>query len=173
MGGLKKFGTGIGGHSRRASADMGLNITAMADIFTIILVFLLKSYASGAVSLSTTAGLVLPDAQAEASDVSALKVEVSEKAVLVEGAPVSPLEGFRPANEDRGGNGTIRTLVTALERERKRQLLIAQSNTSVKVDPRVIVLADKRAPYATLKAVLASAAVQGYTDFKLAVVKGK
>jgi biopolymer transport protein ExbD len=43
----------------------------------------------------------------------------------------------------------------------------------VKVDPKILVIADQRAPYQTIKSVLASAAVHGYTDFKLAVVKGE
>jgi hypothetical protein len=51
-------------------------------------------------------------------------------------------------------------------------LLIAKANTDVKVDSKVVVIADQRVPYITIKSVLASAAVQGYTDFKLAVVRG-
>ena len=37
----------------------------------------------------------------------------------------------------------------------------------------IIVIADQRAPYSTVKSVLASAALNGYTDFKLAVVRGE
>ena len=41
---------------RPGSGDMALQITSMADIFTIILVFLLKSFATG--SLNTTVKLI-------------------------------------------------------------------------------------------------------------------
>ena len=54
----------------------------------------------------------------------------------------------------------------ALERERQRELLIAKTNSDVKIDPKIMIVADQRAPYITIKSVLASAALNGYTDFK-------
>lgn len=158
---------------RRPSTDMSLQITSLADIFVIILVFLLKSYATGAVSLSPSKGLLMPEAQAAEATVDALKVEIAESAVSVEGNPVSELKGFRFDGSDLQGNGASIKLSKALERERQRQLLIAKSNSDVKVDPKIVIVSDQRVPYATIKSVLASAALHGYTDFKLAVVKGE
>jgi biopolymer transport protein ExbD len=151
--------------------DVALQITSMADIFTILLVFLLKSYATGAISPTSAKGMQLADAQASDVAVEALKLEVTENAVLVEGQAVMELKSFAFDPKDLAANGTSRKLAASLEQQRKRQLLIAKSNSDVKIDPKIIVLADKRVPYGTLKSVLASAAVHGYTDFKLAVVK--
>jgi biopolymer transport protein ExbD len=153
---------------RRPSEEMALQITSMADIFTIILVFLLKSYASGAVSVSPAKGTMLPEARGSDSVIEALQTELTETAVLVDGKPVAELKDFRAADPKEATRG----LSTAFETARKRQLLIAQSNTDVKVDPRIVVVADRRAPYVTVKTVLAAAAMQGFTDFKLAVVQG-
>jgi biopolymer transport protein ExbD len=156
-----------------ASEEMSLQITSMADIFTIILVFLLKSYATGAENLAPSKGTTLPEAFASQASVEALRVEISEKAVLVEGQPVATLQAFGFDKSDvQQSTGASKALTSALERERKRQLLIAQSNTDVKVDPKIVVISDQRAPYATVKSVLASAALTGYTDFKLAVARG-
>jgi biopolymer transport protein ExbD len=157
--------------SRRGSEEMSLQITSMADIFTILLVFLLKSYSTSALAISPSKGLELPQAQASDEQVEALKVMVSESSVEVEGQPAATLEHFTFDSKDIQ-NGASVSLNEALEKARKRQLLIAQSNTDVKVDSKIIVVADQHAPYSTLKTVLASAALQGYTDFKLAVVKG-
>jgi biopolymer transport protein ExbD len=154
------------------SGEMSLNITAMADIFVVILVFLLKGFSSGAMNITPTAGLTLPMAFAEEQSVEALKLEISEGAVAVEGQPVTQLVNFDFEKAERQPNGTLKSLSAKLETERKRQLLIAQGNADEKVDARIVVIADQRVPYATLKAVLASAAVHGYTDFKLAVAKG-
>jgi len=154
-----------------ANEEMALNITAMADIFTILLVFLLKSYAADAVALSPTSGLVLPQAIADQPPLEALKIEISVTAVLVEGQAVTHLVNFEVDKKEFNANGSVSSLTTALERERKRQLLIAKDNPEVKVDARVVVIADQKTPYDTIKAVLASAAVQGFTDFKLAVVQ--
>lgn len=165
----KKKGFGKKG---KQSGDMSLNITAMADIFMILLVFLLKGYAAGAMNLNPSAGLILPEAEGDKKVLEALKVEISETAVSVEGEPVTKLKNFLFEKGELNPNGSSKVLSAALEKERKRQLLIAQSNTQVQVDPKIVVVADQRVPYATIKNVLASAAVNGYTDFKLAVIAG-
>jgi biopolymer transport protein ExbD len=157
---------------RHQSEDMALQITSLADIFVIILVFLLKSFATSSVNLSPTQGLILPQGTAAESAVEALKVEISETAVSVEGQPAATLANFRFAGSDVQQNGVSTALSKVLERERQRQLMIAKANSDVKVDPKILVVSDQRVPYSTVKSVLASAALNGYTDFKLAVVKG-
>lgn len=156
--------------SRVNSEDMSLNITSMADIFTIILVFLLKSYATSAVNVTPAKGMLLPQAVAGEAPVEALKVEITSDAVSVEGVPIVTLTGFQFGGGEMQGNGTSKRLAETFSKERQRQLLIAKSNSDVKVDAKMVVVADQRAPYDTIKAVLASGAVHGYTDFKLAVV---
>lgn len=154
------------------SEEMSLQITAMADIFTVILVFLLKGYSTSVANITPTQGMQLPVAFQAPPAVEALKVEISENAIQIEGTPVSNLKAFALDPADLQGNGTSKKLLETFERERKRQLLIAQANSDVKIDPKIIVVADQKVPYSTLKTVLASAAVHGYTDFKLAVVSG-
>lgn len=156
---------------RAMNGDVSLNITAMADIFTVLLVFLLKGYATGAVNVNPSAGLLLPEARAEVPSIEALKLEISTDGVQVEGKPVTTLKNFQVPSEELQGNGVIKSLGAALDLERKRQLLIAKSNSDVKVDSKIMVIADQRTPYSTIKSVLASAAVHGFTDFKLAVVQ--
>lgn len=155
----------------RTSDEMSLQITSMADIFTILLVFLLKSFSTSSVDLSPSAGITLPNAGGESTHYEALKIEIGPTGVVLENALTLTLKDYTWASGELETNGTLRTLNTALEKARKRQLLIAEKNTSVKVDSKVLVVADQKTPYATLKAVLASLAVNGFTDFKLAVVK--
>ena len=149
------------------SDEMTLQITSMADIFTIILVFLLKGYSTSALNITPSQGLMLPEAHAAESAVEALKIEVSKSAVQVEGQSVTSLADFKFDRSELNTNGSTKSLGSALERERKRQMLIAAKNTDVKVDAKVLIIADQHAPYSTIKAVLASAALNGYTDFKL------
>jgi biopolymer transport protein ExbD len=159
--------------ARRESDEMSLQITSMADIFTILLVFLLKSYTTGAMAINPSNGVKLPSAIVGESNIEALKVEISDTAVEVEGKPVATLDHYIFSRDDVEPNGASNALNHALEIERKRQVLIAQSNSEVKVDSKIIVVADQHVPYQTIKTVLASAALQGYTDFKLAVVRGE
>lgn len=154
----------------RASDEMSLQITSMADIFTILLVFLLKSVSSSSVTINPSAGVRLPASTAEAANIEALKIEISESAVMVEQEPVLTLSKFQVDSKDFTPEGGSKILAAKLDLARKRQLLIAKANTDVKVDSKVIIVADQHTPYSTLKRVLASAAVQGFTDYKLAVV---
>lgn len=172
MHGLKgPFGKKGFSSKRPMSDEMALQITSMADIFMILMVFLLKSYATGMVNITPTAGMKLPQAGAEPQELNALKVEISEKGIQLENQAILTLSGFRVEKAEVQSNGVSKVLSDAFEKERKRQLLIAKSNADVQIDAKIIVVADQRVPYSTIKTVLASAAVNGYTDFKLAVVK--
>jgi biopolymer transport protein ExbD len=154
---------------RRASGDMSLNITAMADIFTVILVFLLMGYSSGAVNITPSSGVTLPGAGASATHIEALKIEISKSSIQVESKPVMELQEYRAKEGEVATDGTLKALSGALKVERERQIALAGANTDVKLDARVVLIADQKVPYSTIRSVLASAAVQGYTDFKLAV----
>ena len=152
------------------ATEMSLQITSMADIFIIILVFLLKSYSSGNLALNTSKGVELPSASLSDSPVEALKVEISENSILIENDPAAIIKNYTFYKADLQQDGSSKSLDLILSKERKRQLIIVKSNARVKIDSRIIVIADKKVPYSTIKTVLASAAVNGYTDFKLAVI---
>ncbi len=81
--------------TRKANEDVALQITSMADIFTILLVFFLKSYTTGAMSINPSKGVQLPAAQVGEANIDALKVEVSDSGVQVEGKPAASLSPFR------------------------------------------------------------------------------
>ncbi|MGK5086405.1 biopolymer transporter ExbD [Bdellovibrionota bacterium FG-2] len=122
---------------------MSLQITSMADVFTILLVFLLKGYASGAI---------------------VLQVEISQSFIQVGGVAVTPLKQFRLAPD-------ASSLASALKKERTRRQIIAESNAEVENNGRLLLISDKRVPYGTLRAVMKVAAEQGFSDLKLAVLK--
>lgn len=157
------------GKKKRASADVALQITSMADIFTIILVFLLKSFAGGDLSISPSKGLKLPVGATDSTAKMALTIEISETAVQVENKFVVALSRFRFNQQDLLASGIPGDLNESLDRERKRQDLIAKSNPDVKVEANVLIVADQRTPYITLKRVLSTAALHGFNEPKLVV----
>lgn len=156
---------------KRMGADMALQITSMADIFTIILVFLLKNYATSVININPAHGLTLPRAASAGAQVVALKIEIVPDAVSVEDTPVLELNQFRFDPKDLQAGGVPLPLREALKQQKKRQVLIAKANRDVKEDSKVLVVADRKAPYGTLKSVLAAAALEGYADFNLVVEK--
>lgn len=141
---------------------MALQITSMADIFVIILVFLLKSYSVEGLPYEATVPLTPPVAKGRIEKTDSLKVEISSRVVALGGKPVSSMKDFRFTSTDMDSDGASQTLRKALARIRPSTVAGAKG-------PRLIVLADEGAPYETIKAVLASAASEGFLDIQLGV----
>jgi len=137
--------------------EVTLQITSMADIFTIILVFLLKSYSAGIANVSASQGVMLPEAKGQANYRDALKIEILKDSVLVDQKSEVNLKNYVfPADSD----GVTRALL------KFRKHLKAGTE-----DSHLLLLADQHTPYATLKKVMDSAASAGYVDLQLAVVQ--
>src|SRR5471030_2017194 len=78
---------------RRVEPEINfLNITAMMDMMTIILVFLLKSLSSSIASIPQSADLTIPNSvlSTEASE-DGVKVVISKSEIVVDDNPVVPV----------------------------------------------------------------------------------
>jgi biopolymer transport protein ExbD len=173
-----------GGSSRRrrrqGTEEIALQITSMADVFTILLVFLLKSYSVSAIDVDVGKEIKLPIANGGTESVEAMKVQVTESGITLEGHPVIKFEKYSPSAGEVSKDGTIPELVKALKKEREKQRQIASASVksgektedAVKknFDTKLLVIADKKVPYKLLKNVLSSASEMDFTDFKLVVV---
>ncbi len=143
---------------------MSLNITSMADIFTILLVFLLKTLGSGMSTVSPAVGVSLPESVSGQALVDVLKIEVSSQAVLIDSKPITQLTAFEFQAQDLDSAGQSKSLRQEFARR-------APASSDAKLGAPVLLLADQETPYATLKAVMNTAAISGFGDFKLVVVQ--
>lgn len=169
------------GRKRRAHGgeEIALQITSMADVFTILLVFLLKSYSVSAIDVDVGKEISLPVANGGTESVEAMKVQVTATGITIEGQSVLKFENYVPNGRDIAQDGTFPEVIKALKREREKQRQIASEQVkqgmeaeTVKAnfDTKLLVIADKKVPYRLLKTVLASASAMDFTDFKLVVV---
>lgn len=160
------------GKKSKSSGDLVLQITAMADIFTVLLVFLLKGMASDALQISPSPGTKLPVGyHTTALSEQALKIDLDPSGIQIEKEQIVPLEkGHLPASV-KLTDGIIPELNKRIEMERERQKIIAEANSDVKIDTRAIILADEKVPFQTIKTVLRTLSTHGYSDVKFAVVK--
>lgn len=149
-----------------SNGEMSLQITSMADIFMIILIFLLKSVGSGLIEVTPSEGVLVPAAHASDGTEGAMKFEVSENKLLLDGAVVAEMKGFGFKQGDLESDGSSRSLGKALDQVLGQKGDKKEEATALPV----VIVADRRAPYATVKAVLATAATRGYTNFNLAVL---
>jgi len=153
----------------RETGTMSLQITSMADIFTILLVFLLKGIASDAIQISPANATTLPTGiHSQSITETSLQIEITKSDLLVEKEKIMSLDEIaKQILKDE----TIPTLTQKLEKERERQRFIAKTNDTVKISNQVIVLADQNVPFSMIKPILKTLAAQGYSEVKFAAIK--
>jgi biopolymer transport protein ExbD len=150
---------------KKANEDLALQITSMADIFMILLVFLLKSYSTSIANISPSQDTRLPvlgEVKGEIKDT--LKVEISKESIMVDQKLIVPLSDFKVGAGVVSEDSSIKPLYDAMFAERKKR-------KDPNLDSTLLVLADEKTPYETLQAVMGSASRAGFVDLQLVVVE--
>jgi biopolymer transport protein ExbD len=156
-----------------------LNITAMLDMMTIILVFLLKSMSAQSASLPQNADLTIPKSilTTEASQ-EGVTVLVSKTWIVVDEhqvvpVPADPTHGVEGKYKRGGPNDLyITELGRTLQnwRDRDKQVRAA---TGRELGSEAIVIADKDTPYRLLVEVLFTLGQTEFSKFHLMVLQGQ
>jgi biopolymer transport protein ExbD len=164
---------------RRARAAQGeireLNIVAMMDMMTIILVFLLKSYQASAINVNMGADLAIPQSSTQLHPQENITVTLSMREVAVNDRKVADVQGGRiPAAAKEGGRGDaflVSAVHEALRKEVDRQKTVARWNKDAPFTGRINLVADKRIPYRTVMEILYTAGQAELGEYKLMVMK--
>lgn len=146
--------------AKREAEDVSyLNIVAMMDMMTIILVFLLKSVSFSTVSISGTDQLSLPWSTTQINPLETVKIFVTKSEIVVEDKKVAEVQsGSVPDKYLDGANKyLISNLEAAVSKEVSRQLKLAKFGEKFKFQGNLTVLADKDTPYHIIMQVLYSA----------------
>jgi biopolymer transport protein ExbD len=139
--------------------EVGLNIYPMMDMMTILLVFLIMNFASGAAEIVQSEELQLPTSTAQVDAAEALSIVISQSEIVVEGKRALALRNGKvdPSLKQNGGNGWLITpLYNTLKQHRDRLKIIAANNPKRAFRGEVRVIADKRTPFRTLGEVIYS-----------------
>lgn len=152
------------GKKKKLNSDMALQITSMADVFMILLVFLLKNYSSSIATIAPAGKTKLPIAEAKAPAKETLKLEISPDSILIDEKPILTLKDFAYDAQDVVVAGGADKLKEALMEQR-------QKNPEKSKEAHLMLIADEKAPYETIQRVLASAASSGFVDLQLVVVQ--
>ncbi len=160
-----------------------LNITAMLDIMTIILVFLLKTLGESSASAPQNDDLKLPKSiiRTQPSEEGVL-VMVSKTQILVGDQKILDLPGRESlaqagvgAQEKRSGANDlyIVKLGNALQAARKVDRRIRESKGLDPSSSEAVIIADATTPYRLLIEVLATLGQSEYGKYHLMVMQGK
>ena len=149
-----------------------LQLTAMVDMFTILLVFLLKSYSTSAVNLTPSKDLTLPFSTSQEAPIEALKLVVSQEGVFVDDMKILAFESGIVIAKDLNKEDPdfITALYSHLEKEAQKTQEIAEKNKAIQFTGRILMQADENLSYDTLRKVLYTASLAGYTDLKMATL---
>jgi biopolymer transport protein ExbD len=156
-----------------------LNITAMLDMMTIILVFLLKSMSQTSASIPQSPDLTIPKSilSTEASQ-EGVPVLVSKSQIVVDNQPIVPV----PADATHGVEGKYKRngpndlyivpLATTLQSWRDRDKAIRSATGKDPSFSEAIIIADRDTPYRLLVEVLFTLGQTQFSKFHLMVLQG-
>jgi biopolymer transport protein ExbD len=176
----KKYKQNVRKYRREAEGDTGeLNLTAMMDMMTILLVFLIKSY--GAVDISVAMGpdLTPPASKSTLAPMKTVTLTITKKDIAVGEKGVVELEDGKIKPSDQQGL-LLPAVKDALDKEVDKETNIVTNNKAeaAKIgtdkDPTktLTIVGDKDMPYEILYSVLGTAGQSGLKYFKFLTISG-
>lgn len=178
---------------KRGSRGLGQvampSLTSLMDVITIILVYLIKTFAASPIEVSNpTLSLPISTSMESIEDLVVVMITGAERrerapdgtyvvipevpTILVDDDVIMQLgENYEvpPGQLDR--DIVIRALKQKLLETRKMQGVTAELTDQGGFDGKVVFVVDKNVPYRTLSKALVSSAEAGYAEFKFAIVK--
>lgn len=156
-----------------------LNLVAMMDMMTILLVFLLKSYSVSAMSIPVGGEISVPMSShllnpAEAVKLTITKTGTAEAVVAVdEDAVLKLTPEVLSSIQSRSKNRQflIPDLHKALVAKADKVKAMAKLNNQVQFDRKIMVLADKNTPYWLITSVLYTSAEAEFDQYQLVALR--
>lgn len=162
---------------KKAKKDTGftLQLTAMVDMFTIMIVFLLKSYDTSTLDVKNVDGLQIPTSITASSPEEALLLLVSKKGIFINDKKVAEIVEGKVGNQfiSKTDEDYIEPLFKELDVEAEKIKKISERNKTVKFKGTIFMQADKELNYSVLRKVLYTATMAGYGDLRLAALDGE
>jgi len=145
------------------SGDVRLHLTPMMDMFTIILVFLLKTYSTQGQLINPSADLTLPSSAVQQAPEMGLDVTVSRDWILVNDKPVVKTDEV--IDQDGYMVSPLKSVLDTYAREAKKMEELYGADFSGKVT----IQGDKALPYKLLIKVMATCGQSSYPNMRLVV----
>jgi biopolymer transport protein ExbD len=161
----------MAGRFKKEKDKATLNITSMMDMFTIILVFLLKSFSAEGSILTNADNLVLPNSASKKkpSEVS-LQLAVTQDMILLDNQAVVPTEDARKIPPE-AHDPSITKLKERLEACFKVEEEMVKAGALNAVQGKIIVQVDKNIEFDLLFKIMRTCGISGYTNMNFAVME--
>ncbi len=149
----------------RKPSLLTLNITSMLDMFTILIIFLLKSYSAEGIILTIPADLHLPNSTTQSAPEPGLVVELSKNLLVVDGKILDVnLEEIKTSEQLM-----IDALYEHLMVKARQYEEISALNPNAGFTGRLVLEGDREIPFRLLKKILYTCGQAGFINQSLAV----
>jgi biopolymer transport protein ExbD len=147
-----------------------LNIVAMVDMMTIILVFLLKSYSASNVAMTASEDVHPPISSTRATPHDTVAVTITPSHILVGDKAVVQMRGNAIPQNLLDGRRVI-PLDMALKKEVDKLKYIAERNPNAPFSRELSVIGDRKIPYDLLLTVLYTAGQNELENYRFVVLQ--
>ncbi len=156
-----------GGGEGGSEYEVNVNLTAMLDVLTNLLFFLMFGMAAQQSAIENEGGVQLPVSTAELPPKKSTNIVVGQRELRVNKEIVATIKDGRV--QAAGDEGKIEPLLRKLQAVRGQR--VTSANKKDKEDEDVLmVLCDKSTPYPLLRRVLMTSAEAGFPRFRMAVL---
>lgn len=153
-----------------------LMLTSMMDMFTIILIFLLFSFSENPEKLNLSNDLDLPKSSSQANYTKAVKLILSQKALLLDDEVIVTLEGNElpgMSDDDLQSSPLFQKLKAVRDKAKAESDMAAAAEGETAEAPHILFMCDKSHNFTTINRVIKTAGLAGYPNFQFAVLEGK
>jgi len=143
--------------AKRAAEEITyLNIVAMMDMMTIILIFMLKSVSISSVAISGTEALALPYSTTQQTPIEAVKIFITKAEIVVEDKKVATVKDGVVEQQyiSEKNKYLIPNLQEMVKREVERQIHLTKISSKFRFQGDLTILADKDTPYFMIMQVM-------------------
>lgn len=144
-----------------------VNLTALMDILSNIIFFLMASFGAQTLQLTATSKVKLPASTSELALKMSISVAVGLDEIFVEDEPIGRLKDGVLLGLD--SERFLPRLEETLQRVRAQRL--AKNERPTEEDEVILFIADKRLKFETIDRVMKTCARAGFTRFRFAVAK--
>lgn len=159
------------GRVRPKIISYSLNITSMMDMFTIILVFLLKMYSAEGSVLTNADNLVLPNSTSKKKPKEVnLQLAVTTDMILVDNQPVVPTDDARRIPQENPDPSIVKLEETLASFYAQEEEMVKMGALN-KVMGKVVIQVDKNIEFDVLFKVMNTCGKVGYNNMNFAVME--
>ena len=150
----------------RRTTQVALKLTSMIDMFTILLVFLLKSYSAEGQIMSVSPDLRLPESTAQKAPQTTSIIAITNDLILLDGKQVTEVSRII-----RSRTLEIPELRRALLQLRQLSEKVGEIHADMGFTGKISIQGDRELPYLVIKKIMFTCGKVGFNDMLLAVTK--